>query len=340
LLKVAEKVKNDELKFFVVDASRKIINVNGIMCTLENGVYFDVFKKSIIDGKPITLVLNMNLGNPNYIYLRKTEIKIPKEVLGKLFKKLKDNEVILDLISTPYGVEDVDFEEIGVIDFVKGCLKFESLYGDFLTLDEIKKMGKVPIVVNVKPIEIFKDECKNLWNKQQRLHPLSGKYDSFLTMTCQKVSDYFFERCEECKNKGNDCVFGWSGHHITNPDFRDLCLRKDIIAIKVEMPKEVNMKKVIKVVEQGRLVRIENHFILDNPFVKAICEMWKNKKNTLDEIKPIFEEIIRKVAIYKGYKGYVTLEDIEELASKNEDIKKSYELIKKWIENYGKIEKQ
>ncbi len=152
-------------------------------------------------------------------------------------------------------------------------------------------------------------------------------------MTYRRVSDYFFERCEECKNKGNDCVFGWSGHYITNSDFRDLCLRKDIIAIKVEMPKEVNMKKVI--VKKGRLVRIEDRFILDNPFVKAICEMWKDKKNTLDEIKPIFEGI--NVAIDKGY---VTLKDIEVFASKNDDIKKSYELIKKWIENYGKIEKQ
>jgi len=309
--------KDDELMFSVADTSRGIKNVNGIICELEleNNIYFDVFEKSIIDGKPITLVLNMNLRNPNYIDLKKTKIKIPKEVLGELFKKLKDSGVVLYLTRSP-SVKDIDFEEIGAIDFVKSCLKFRDLYGAFLTLDEIKEMGKEPIVVDIEFIEDFKDVFIDLW-KKQRLHPLSGRgYKDFLMMTCQRVSKYFFERCEECENKGNNCVFKllfkkWEGYYIANSDFKDLCLKKG-------------------------LVRIENRFILDNLFVNAICEMWKSNKITSDEIRPIFKGINKIL----NRKDYVTLEDIEELASKNEDIKKSYELIKKWIENYGKIEKQ
>jgi|GEM_PF-1722217 len=273
----------------------KITSVNGIMCKLKNNKYFDVFRASEMNGKPITWILNMNLKNPNYIDLKKTEIEIPKEVLGELFKKLKDSGLVLYLINSP-SVKDKDFEEIRTIDFVKSCLKFKDLYGNYLTLDEIEKMGKKPVVVDVEPIEMFKDEFENLWNK---LHPLSGKYSYFLTMI-QKVSD-FFEGCEECENKDIDCVFKWRGYYITNSNFRDLCLGKDIIAVD------------------------KHSFILDNPFVKAICEMWKNGEITLNEIKPIFEEIDK----ITSKKGYATVKDIEELANKDEDVRKCYELIKR-----------
>jgi len=84
---------------------------------------------------------------------------------------LKDSGLILYLIKSPLFVEDKDFEEIGAIDFVKSCLKFEDLYGNYLTLDEIEKMGKKPIVVDIEFVEKFKHEFENLWNK---LHPLSG----------------------------------------------------------------------------------------------------------------------------------------------------------------------
>ncbi len=313
--------KNVELTLSI-DVNREFINVNGIACGLENNRHFEVFSVSKIDKVPIMLILNMNLRNPNYTDLKKTKIEIPKEVLRELFKKLKDSGVVLDLICSPFRVDDIDFEEIGAIDFVKSCLKFESLYGDFLTLDEIKEMGKEPIIVDVELIENFKDECKNLWNKQG-LVPLSRKYNDFLRTTCRRVSDYIFKRCEECKSKSNDCVFKWKGYYITNSDFKDLCHRKDIFVIKIET--EIQKEKDVGII---RRIVYEHCFILDNPFVKAICEMWKKQKMTLDEIRLIFEE----TGGIANRKGYATVKDIENLANADENIKKGYELIKKWME--------
>ncbi len=312
--------KNNKLMLSVGVNREFISSVNGIACDLENNEHFEVFSVSKIDNEQITLILNMNLRNPNYIDLKKTKIEIPKDVLRELFKKLKDGGVVLYLTYVPSRVDDIDFKEIGAIDFVKSCFKFEILYGDFLTLDEIKKMGKEPVVVDVKIIENLKDECKNLWNKL-RLVPLSRKYNDFLRTTCRRVSDYIFKRCEKCKSKSNDCVFKWKGYYITKSDFRDLCLRKDILVVEIEA--EIQKEKDVGVVH----VVYEHCFILDNPFVKAICEMWKNKEITLDELKPIFEETYWIV----GRKSYATVKDIENLANEDENIKRCYELIKKWM---------
>ena len=74
------------------------------------------------------------------------------------------------------------------------------------------------------------------------------------------------------------------------------------------------------------IIRTNYYFILDNPFVKAICDVWLSGKCSTAEIWNLLYEI-RKIAS----KGYATLEDIENRAMDDPTLKDTYELIKRWM---------
>jgi hypothetical protein len=326
-------------------STQRISNMNGIKCQLVNDLFFDVINCSEIDGEKITWILNIESTDINYVDLRKDKVIIPEEVIGMLFReldrKLKEKNIFFDLnlerliqehwvdfdsdlkyppLSEVLRVKDEDFDKIGAIDFIKNCLRFRDIFGKFITLNEIERNGKAPVIVDYCEFENIKDP--NFWTSLG-LHPLESgycEYTNFLTnLTCQRISNYFKE-CNDCESIDRYCIFS-NGYKIVNQEFKSLWLKKleSIVAIEgctVEIAKGKTFVDLV--------------FICDNPFVKAICKMWKKGKISKEQIDKINYLLSKLKQISEG-KGYVKIDDIENIAKKDSKVQEAYELIKRWM---------
>ncbi|RLE58127.1 MAG: hypothetical protein DRJ35_08480 [Thermoprotei archaeon] len=304
-----------KLKIFLIGEDNIIVGpravVNGIRCDIVNRQFelFKLFNSLAIDGERVYCILNVEAENARFVDLAKKKVELPKEIVGELFRKMKDKlkrkRVYLDMID-PTIITDMDFEEVRAMEFVKSCLRFKSIYGEFKSLEEIEKEGKKPIVVNIDFFEKFKNEFKNFWEKK-KLYPLesSPKGDHFLT-TCQKVND-LFEKCEVCEN----CIFsgeiGWVWK-IKDEDLKEFLLE--------------NFRNVVAIENTIRNIFIKM-FLMDNPFVKQICEEWRIGNKEIKKLVEKIEDIAwRKIGVA------VEIEDIEELVKDDEELEKLYEKIK------------
>ncbi len=282
---------------FDEDQSFGFVNVNGMKCDASG--FFKVFDISKINEYPIIWILNLD-GNVNFTDLEKSEVKIPKEVVGKLFRKLEENEIILDFVDLPIGfpighlgyICDKDFNKIGAFGFIKKCLRFKDYYGEWVTLEEIEKSGKTPVVV---PGDKFFEKFKDFWRKRG-FHPLKSAYFEFLT-----TYRLFFEKCEECDWCGR-------GYKIKDDEFRNLLLDKLGNVVYIDIDYNIYYGD------------IDYNFITDNPFAKQMCKL---RKEWMEKIWKLDREIYFK---FKD-KGYATIEDIKKLAEENEGIREIYEMI-------------
>ena len=275
-----------------------------------------------LNEQPVTYILRVRSSLPKYTDLKKNKIKISGEVVREIFKKLREEGITFDLdvfdSFDPFVSPcDEDFEEIGAMDFVEDCLRFEDIYGECKTLSEIKGVGKTPIIVDIdfKFFEIFKYKFKSFW-ENLKLNPLYGEYSRFLK-AYQKVSEYFFEKCEEC---GKDCIFGkfefdGGGYYIKDTNLENFLFRE--------------FKELIALIYLGF---DERFYILNNRFVKTICRMWKENRISEDEEDKI-KYLLHRLNDFLRESYYVTLEDLKELAKIDNKLKEAYEMIMRWMQN-------
>ena len=270
--------------------------VNGISCDIANR-QFELFKYSTIDGQEVDFILKVEAENVRFVDLAKKEVELPKEIVSELFKKLSDKlkrkGMYLDIVSPIVTATDKAFEEVGATEFVKSCSRFKDIYGKFVSLEKIEKMGKKPIVMDLEFFERYGAEFEDFLS-EKKLHPL--RRIAFLT-TCQKVRDYF-EECKDCE----ECIF-----YV-------------YVAVKI---KDNELKNLI-FKKFGNVVLLDPYFPLDNAFVRTICEMWKNSELDEESIK----KLLVTIEEYTIYKRYATIEDVEKLVKDNEELKSIYEKIK------------
>ena len=297
---VVEEVEACDGKYRLIILKEEVIEVNyaivnGIRCRVANK-QFRLFDGLTMDGQIVGYILIVEAEDVRFTELAKRRIMLPEKAVGELFRKLEDklkrkglylNVGFFILLTT-----DKEFEEVGAMGFVRSCLRFRDIDGNFVSLEEIEKMGKEPIVINSGLFE--RKEFKDFFN-ERKLHPLLTK---FLT-TCQKVSDYL-ENCKDC----DACIFGLSA----------------AAKIKDEKLKNLLLEKF------GDVVAFYGHsftvfFILDNAFVKTICELWRSGELDVDETVKLLKTIR-----YMG--DYATIKDVEELVEDDEELKKIYEKIK------------
>ncbi|RLG38728.1 MAG: hypothetical protein DRN91_01755 [Candidatus Alkanophagales archaeon] len=312
---------NDINITFHIHTYYTIATVNNVGCIVENR-QLNISRYLRLNEQPVTYILRVRSSLPKYTDLKKNKIKISGEVVREIFKKLREEGITFDLdvfdSFDPFVSPcDEDFEEIGAMDFVENCLRFEDIYGECKTLSEIKGVGKTPIIVDIdfKFFEIFKYKFKSFW-ENLKLNPLYGEYSRFLK-AYQKVSEYFFEKCEEC---GKDCIFGkfefdGGGYYIKDTNLENFLFRE--------------FKELIALIYLGF---DERFYILNNRFVKTICRMWKENRISEDEEDKI-KYLLHRLNDFLRESYYVTLEDLKELAKIDNKLKEAYEMIMRWMQN-------
>ena len=318
-VEIVEEVLNMKLKLndiiFHIDTYYTIASINDIGCIVENR-QLNISRYLRLNEQPVTYILRVRSSLPKYTDLKKNKIKISGEVVREIFKKLREEGITFDLdvfdSFDPFvSPRDKDFEEIGAMDFVENCLRFEDIYGECKTLSEIKGAGKTPIIVDIEFFEIFEDKFESFW-ENIKLNPLYGEYSRFLT-TYQRVSEYFFEKCEEC---GEDCIFGKfdGGYYIKDMNLRGLLFRE--------------FKRPIALIDPEN---DKAFYILNNRFVKTICRMWKENKVSEDEENKI-KYLLRELKDNLWKNRYATLEDLKKLAKIDNKLKEAYEMIMGWMQ--------
>ena len=280
--------------------------VNGIGCDIANS-QFKLFMFVAIDGQRVNYILNVESENVRFVDLAKKEVELSKEIVGELFRKLGDKlkrkGVYLDVVDFTHYllniITDRDFEEVGATEFVKSCLRFKDIHGNFVSLEEIEEMGKKPIVMDLGFFERYGEEFEDFLNKR-KLYPLSLRCTTFLT-TCQRVS-YYFEKCKACEK----CIFDIAVK-IKDFELRNLLFKKfgDVVALCGFLFPEI-------------------YFLLDNPFVRTICVMWKSKELNAESIRKLLDTT-KKYTIED--KSYATIKDVEKLVKEDEELKRIYEKI-------------
>jgi len=174
---------------------KKIISVNGLSCDLES--LLDIFTGCNVDDRELSFVLTVESPLPNFTDLKKKEIVIRDEVVGKIFKELSKLDIYFDFLGY-YVYKYQDFVKIGAEDFVRKRLRFEDVYGNWKILEEIEKDRSI-LVVDAFTERYF-DKFRDLFDKRS-YHALSSTYYEFFDI--EKTTLRFFEECNECE----DCIF-------------------------------------------------------------------------------------------------------------------------------------
>ena len=138
----------------------KIISVNGLSCDLFS--LLDIFKVCRVDDKELSFVLTVESPLPNFTDLKKEEIAIRDEVVGKIFKELSKLDIYFDFLG--YKHEYQDFVKIGAEDFVKKQLRFEDVYGNWKILEETKKERSILVVDEFT--ERYFDKFRDLFDRR------------------------------------------------------------------------------------------------------------------------------------------------------------------------------
>jgi signal transduction histidine kinase len=293
------KTEKKEIKFKVYESER-LINVNGLSCDLSLIELFRVLTGSRVNSQDVSCVLTVESSQPNFTDLKKEEIEIDLKVIGKIFNELCKKDIYFDLLLS-LALPLQDFIEIGAEDFVKKRLRFKDVCGDWITLEEIENNGKKPLVATVF-IEKFYDKFRGFFDSEG-YHVLSSRYIDFFG---HSALDEFFEFCNDCE----DCVF----------DFRR------VVKIKNNEFKKIILNEFSNVVAvtTGRIGLEIIIVIVDNPFVKTICKLWKENKIGEDIVEKLYSTI-RQIS---ESKGYVTVKDLEKYAEIDEEFRIIYELVK------------
>jgi len=143
-------------------------------------------------------------------------------------------------------------------------------------------------------------------------YALSSMYYKFFDV--ENTTLKFFEECNECEN----CIFGF-------PFFK---VYKPFGAYKIKDSEfKMVLERIFGNVMIIKLLSIPPREIIltDNPFIKKICKLWKERKINEEHIIMLFVTI--KLIINK--KLYATVEDLEKAVKLDEEARKIYEQLNK-----------
>jgi len=294
------KTEKKEIKFEVY-VSELLININGLSCDLSLIGFFRVLTESRVNSQDVSCVLTVESSQPNFTDLKKEEIKVDPKVIGKILNELCKKDIYFDLLSSPIPSLQ-DFIRIGAEDFVKKRLRFKDVCGDWITLEEIENNGEKPLVAD-KFIEKFYDKFRGFFDSRG-YHVLSSRYTDFFE---HSALDEFSEFCNDCE----DCVFAYFVKvvKIKDNEFKKIILNEfsNVVAVTT---RRIGLEIII--------------VIVDNPFVKTICKLWKENKIGEDIVEKLYSTI-RQIS---ESKGYVTVKDLEKYAEIDEEFRIIYELVK------------
>jgi len=256
--------------------------VNGILCNMigESAKFFDFLTTCCkINNKNITIILTVETPQQKFNDFKKDGVEIDIKIISKMLNKLADKGICFNVreVMADHLITYQHFLKIGAEKFVKKCLKFKDIHNRWITIEEIEKRGKKPLVADefiakTKNYKKFKD-----FFEKNNIHLLSPEYWGFF----EYYLDEYLEKCNECET----CAFE-NAFKIKNNEF----------------------KKILKE-KFGNVVAIEDRIIVDNPFIKTICNLWKNNEIDSRDVDRL-EEKIEGITYDKGY---LTIEDIEEL---------------------------
>ncbi len=284
-----EEVEADDgkykLKIFKTDkfTTGNVCIVNGISCNIADAnLQFQLFEALAIDGQKVKYILNVEAENVRFMNIKKSRIELPEEIVSELFRnlgdKLKYKNIYLDVISDPDYVIDNDFKKVGAIKFVKSCLRFRDIYGNFVSLEEIEKMGKIPIIININFLKKYIEKFEDFFRKK-KLHPLDNT-GFLVTYTPLKTSYYFFKMCKDCRQSDYDLD---SFSDFTYLLYRFFSEKKDCIFDHYKLyPVKIKDSELRDLLFEnfGNIAIIDYYLLLDNAFIRTICEMWKSSKES------------------------------------------------------------
>ena len=244
------------------------------------------------DDRELSFVLTVESPLPNFTDLKKKEIVIRDDVAGKIFKELSKLDIYFDFdFFEAYNYQY--FVKIGAEDFVKKRLRFKDVYGNWKILEEIEKDRSI-LVVDAFTERYF-DKFRDFFDKRS-YHALSSMYHEFFDI--ENTTLKFFEECNEC----GDCIFGFPFFKVYKIPFEAYKIKDS----EFKMVLERNFGNVIIILPTFPSYCV----IVDNPFIKKICKLWKERKikeRKIFDIKRLFETI--KPIIDE--KLYATVEDLE-----------------------------
>jgi len=179
----------------VISVGDCIYCINGLLCDellipkYENCISF-LAECCKIENKNLTIILAVETSQPIFTDLKKSEIIIDNSVIRDILNKLADDGVYYNLcndrILAYYDILNSarcyrDFINIGAEKFVKKCLRFKDIFGNWITIEEIEKNGKKPLVADIFIANNY-EEFKDFFEKNN-IHLLSPIYDKFFEQT-------------------------------------------------------------------------------------------------------------------------------------------------------------
>ncbi len=305
------ETKKGEIKFWV-DSLEQLINVNGLSCNyLSFYKFFDFLTVCKVNGQDVSVVLTVESPQPNFTDLKKDEIVIDPKVVGMIFNELSKGYVYFDFITfIGHNISIQAFIVISAEDFVKKRLRLNDVYGNWITLEEIEKSGKKPLVA-IRLIEDFYDKFRDFF-KKKGYHILQPIYLNFFG---HSALDEFSESCDECEH----CAFRYLKRLLLIPNINNL---SSVVKIKND-----EFKKILNDFRDVVAVTLEEDkysMIASSPFVKTVCKLWRENKiagYSVLKLCSIIERICEN-------KAYVTVEDLEKYAEIDEKFREIYELVK------------